>query len=563
MSRQTISLCMIVKNEEACLADCLTNAKPFVDEMIIVDTGSTDRTIEIAQQYGAKLFHFPWREDFSAARNESLRHANGDWILVLDADETLTPGSGGLMRQLVQDPQVVAYTVKLICPKEDNGGMVRLGWLPRLFRNRIGVHFQGIIHEQVVPSLVGKGKISLSGITLDHKGYMKSPEEMHKKALRNIHLLERQVRDNPQDSMAWFHLAETYITVERVEEAIPSYRKAIHLSVLEELTFSDVIAAVAYQNLGSALVSQGKTDEGIAAIQKALNLLPDFASAHVHLGQAYYHKKELKTAIVHFTKAIELADRAETPDLPFQVVPWLAWFYLGSAQAQLGQFNAALESFRKSISLKPDFRDAHWLLGLTALELSLPAMAFESFETVRRLGRDDAGLWVAMGSAKGNLGDFPGAVQAFREALARDPSSAPARFNLCHALRGLGQWNDLLIEGQKLLESGNESAALYHLLAESCQALGFWTGGAAMYEAMLSLLEGPPPSEALFELSICCYEAGEASKALEFVNRALAGNPLPRYWVFQGHCYLKLGDSSAALAAYQKGTEDLHHVTKP
>jgi tetratricopeptide (TPR) repeat protein len=547
---------MIVKNEEAYLADCLTNAKPFVDEMIIVDTGSTDRTIEIAKQYGARLFHFPWRDDFAAARNESLRHASGDWILVLDADEILTPGSGELMRQLVQDPEVVAYTVKLICPKEDNGGMVRLGWLPRLFRNRIGVHFQGIIHEQVVPSLMGKGKISLSAMTLDHKGYMKSPEEMHKKALRNIHLLERQVRDNPQDSMAWFHLAETYTTVGRVEEAISGYRKAIHLSVLEELTFSDVIAAVAYQNLGSVLVSQGKTDEGIAAIQKAHTLLPDFASAYIHLGQAYYNKKELKTAIAHLTKAIELADRAETPDLPFQVVPWLAWFYLGSAQAKLGQFSAALESFEKSITLNPDFQDAHWLLGLTALELSLPAMAFESFETVHRLGRDDVGLWVAMGSAKGNLGDLPGAVHAFREALARDQDSAPARFNLCLALRGLGQWNDLLIEGQKLLESGKESADLYRLLVESCQALRLWAEGAVMYEALVARADTLLPKD-LVGLATCWYEAGEPEKALGALNQALAVDPRPASWVLQGHCYLKLGNSAAALAAYQRAAEGL------
>ena len=83
MGTSTVSLCMIVKNEEAYLADCLASAKPFVDEMVIVDTGSTDRTVEIAERFGAKVFHFPWCDDFAAARNESLRHASGDWILVL------------------------------------------------------------------------------------------------------------------------------------------------------------------------------------------------------------------------------------------------------------------------------------------------------------------------------------------------------------------------------------------------------------------------------------------------------------------------------------------------
>ena len=175
MNGSTISLCMIVKNEEVSLADCLMSAKPFVDEIVIVDTGSTDRTVEVARQLGSRVFHFTWCDDFAAARNESLRLAQGDWILVMDADECQIPGSGELLRQLAGAADVVAYIVKLFLPKAGDGGIVRLGWLPRLFRNRVGAYYQGAIHEQITPSLVGKGRILHSEISLDHGAISSHP----------------------------------------------------------------------------------------------------------------------------------------------------------------------------------------------------------------------------------------------------------------------------------------------------------------------------------------------------------------------------------------------------
>jgi tetratricopeptide (TPR) repeat protein len=543
---------MIVRNEEEHLSGCLDNARPFVDEIVVVDTGSTDRTAEIAKAHGGRVFHHPWQEDFAAARNESLSHATGDWILVLDADERLTTGSGDLMLKLVRDPEVAAYFVKLICPKQDDGGMVRLGWLPRLFRNRIGARFQGIIHEQVMPSLVGKGKLLPSEISLDHKGYLKTPEEMQAKAHRNIRLLERQVNEEPRDSMAWFHLAETLSGVGRLDEAIASYRKAIHLSVLEEFTFSDPIAAVAYQNLGSALIAQGKIDEGIVAVRKAIDILPALASAHVHLGQAYYRKNEMEVAIEHLTRAIELAERPETPDQPFQMVPWLAWFYLGSAQAQLGRLDAALESFRRAVRLKPDFKYARRLLGLAALRLGYPALAFEHLDAARELGGDDARLYISLGSARGNLGDLEGAVQEFQKALDREPGSSEARFNLSLAYRGLARWGKLLDEGRALLEAGAESPEIYRLLGEACAALEAWPQAVVMFESLLAM-SSTPVVEDLLNLAVCRLADGKPAEALEVARKAADMDPsASQSWPVIARCHSALGQMGEALAAWER-----------
>jgi tetratricopeptide (TPR) repeat protein len=489
---------MIVKNEEAYLADSLKSAKPFVDEIIVVDTGSTDSTVEIAQAFGARVVHFPWCGDFAAARNESLRHVTGDWVLVMDADERLTQGSGEMIEKLTRVPaDVVGYIVKLLWPKEGDGGMVRLGWLTRLFRNRIGAEYRGIIHEEVASSLVGKGKLVVSSITLDHKGFVKSPEEMRAKAKRNLSLLERQVREYPHDGMAWFHLAETYNAVGRLDEAVVSYRESIHFLAREQETFPDPFVAVAYQNLGVALIAQGKTDEGIVAIQHALELLPDLATAHLQLGLAYYRKIELELAVSHLAQAIELAELPCSPSRPFQFTPWLAWFYLGSAQAELEQFDAALESFRTTVRLNPDFKDAHWLLGLTALKLGLASVAIEALEAVRQLGENDVRLDINLGSARGALGDLEGAVREFRSALAKDPGSAEARFDLCRAYRGLTRWRELLKEGTTLLEVGTESPELYRLLGEACMALDAWPEATLMFESLLAMSDDPHAAEQL------------------------------------------------------------------
>lgn len=114
MRKPQISLCMIVKNEEDVIARCLQSAKNAVDEIIVVDSGSTDRTAAIALSEGAAVHHRPWRHDFSAARNESIALAAGDWILVLDADETLEEGHGALLREMMErSPEADGFLCKL------------------------------------------------------------------------------------------------------------------------------------------------------------------------------------------------------------------------------------------------------------------------------------------------------------------------------------------------------------------------------------------------------------------------------------------------------------------
>ena len=142
----TISLCMIVKNEEENLARCLDSARDIVDEIIIVDTGSTDRTVDIAESYGARVFYHPWEGSFSKARNYSLKYATCDWILILDADEELNKEGTPRLKEIAENNEcpVVSFIIK---NKYKNSTQEGYAQMVRLFKNFSGVHYKGIVHN--------------------------------------------------------------------------------------------------------------------------------------------------------------------------------------------------------------------------------------------------------------------------------------------------------------------------------------------------------------------------------------------------------------------------------
>jgi glycosyltransferase involved in cell wall biosynthesis len=164
-----LSICMIVKNEEEALPKCLSNIQGLADELIVVDTGSTDRTVEIAQSFGANIHYFAWNDNFSDARNESLKHATGDWILWLDADDILPKTHHATIRRLLGQPNNHAFFFRL----ENVGGDEATCYQLRMFPNRPGIEYTMPVHEQVLPSLIrlGINKMVNLDVSVIHTGY--------------------------------------------------------------------------------------------------------------------------------------------------------------------------------------------------------------------------------------------------------------------------------------------------------------------------------------------------------------------------------------------------------
>lgn len=207
MPRLTLS--MIVKNEEKYIKDCLESVKDIVDEIILVDTGSTDATVEIANQYGAKVYQFEWINDFSAARNFALGKSTGEWVLYLDADERLDSKSLPDLNRIISTSQKTGYycAVKSIDREESRDNSMLY---VRLFSNSPEIKFTGKVHEQIVPSLNHNNyTLSKSSILIHHIGYNVSVEDKQKKAARNLPLLLEEYAAG-KDAYYAFQLAQTY-----------------------------------------------------------------------------------------------------------------------------------------------------------------------------------------------------------------------------------------------------------------------------------------------------------------------------------------------------------------
>ncbi len=251
-SQPLLSLSMIVKNEEKYLEDCLKSVKDIADEIVIVDTGSSDATKEIAKKYTDKVYDFNWIDDFSAARNEALKRSSGKWILYMDADERIKILNKDKFRSLLEDAEddigALIVTIESKHKKLDGSSEMHRGGYPRIFRN-FGfpkVHFKGKVHEQIAPSLIDLNKSFLNtDIIMEHLGYDRSYEEMEKKVRRNYRLLLQHVKEEPVNGYAWYQLGQTLAHMNLKEQSEEAIKFAITTGTLNDSVYASACATLA------------------------------------------------------------------------------------------------------------------------------------------------------------------------------------------------------------------------------------------------------------------------------------------------------------------------------
>ncbi len=268
-SQIELSLVMIVKNEERTLARCLESVKDLVDEMIIVDTGSTDKTIDIATSYGAKLFYFDWVGDFSVARNFALNKASGKWRLVLDADEYVAEGNRKLLEQYLSQQSI--GLVERIDAFSKNGEVQ----YNRTFIARIlpqDARYQGKIHEQVI----GKQFIRMP-IILEHDGYL-----YQDKADRNLKILAEVCDENPKDAYMQYQLAHTLYLADRYIEAMPHY-EIFYKECKKELSYR----ACAIVDYLYCLIEAKQYGKALKIIEKEKILYDEYPDFHLVCASFY------------------------------------------------------------------------------------------------------------------------------------------------------------------------------------------------------------------------------------------------------------------------------------
>lgn len=242
-----VSLCLIAKNEQHCILSCIESVKHLVHEVVVVDTGSSDDTVLLAQKAGARVFHIAWTGDFAQARNFGLEQAAGDWILVLDADEVLAPGSTEEFHQLLNDAEVEGYFLTII-NLLGNGQEFTTDKVVRLFRNKPSYRFTGAIHEQVAPSILkatgGKGLVS-APVVIHHYGYLDAELAEKDKFSRNTSIIYRELAKNPGDPFLLYSLALEHFQRGQVAEGVRCLEWALSQMKGSEGYFEDVLVHTA------------------------------------------------------------------------------------------------------------------------------------------------------------------------------------------------------------------------------------------------------------------------------------------------------------------------------
>jgi len=226
MHETLLTAALIVKNEQRFLGQCISSLQGVADEVVIVDTGSTDGTPELAARAGAKVYEFPWNGSFSDARNRALDFSNGEWILYIDADERVRRDSAANLRSELGRQSSIGFQV-LLHPRPGHTAY----WSLRLFRNDPSVRFQGTIHESTWPTLLEYrarhgGEIGYSTMVLDHEGYESNQEAKHE---RNLPLLLKGLEQEPDRVYSWCHLADIYMARQEPDSAKAAWEQALRV----------------------------------------------------------------------------------------------------------------------------------------------------------------------------------------------------------------------------------------------------------------------------------------------------------------------------------------------
>lgn len=386
MRKPTLELSMIVKNGAATFARCLGSVRGVVDEIVIGDTGSDDRSIAIAREHGARILEVPWRNDFAHARNAVLEEGRADWVLVLDADEMLDPVTATAIPALLGRVEMAAYKVArwnyvhtltsrfgdspaIPNPNRVTAARPYAAYVPcvnvRLFRRCPEIRFESKVHEEV-GDLRRKGlEVGRAGFIIHHFGLVEdAPEERDRKYELYHRLGQEKIRENPSDAWAHFELGLSELEHFRnAAAALPWFERAIQLNPQ---------VAIAWTFAGICRVRLGLLAEALGNFDHAARLGAHDAVLLEATGDAHYHLENFPAAKACYERARENGG-----------VSALVEGKLGVCEIRLGLGERGLRRLEHAITREPEFLELYDMLAAAALLLGRSVLAVETAE--RRL----------------------------------------------------------------------------------------------------------------------------------------------------------------------------------
>lgn len=422
------SLTMIVKNEEKNLRDCLLCVRDLVDEMIVVDTGSSDRTKEIAAEMGAKVFDFPWVDSFAAARNEAIGHATGDWIFWLDADDRMDEANRQKLKRLFDNIGLenTAYDMKCRCVGAFPGDTETIVDHVRLFRNDPRIRWKYRVHEQILRALRQAGaEVRFSDVEIQHVGYVDA-ELKKRKQQRDLRLLLMSDAEEPNDPFILFNLASSYLELGQPNDALLYAQRSLELS-----DPSDSIVRKLYSMLARAHRLLAQPAQAIVACTNGRTHYLD--DPELLIVEAWAREDLSDFAGAEFCLR-RLIDGSEPGDHFASVAAGLRGHlgrhHLAQVLYKQKRFVEAEAQWRTALTSCPEYTPARFGIG----DLYVRTERWDALEGIAAELGDTVEAAVLRGRARLARKEFGAARWAFADAIDRFPQAILPRVLLSHAL---------------------------------------------------------------------------------------------------------------------------------
>lgn len=447
----TVSLCMIVKDEEEMLPRCLAAAAPAVDEIVVVDTGSSDRTIEIARSFGARVIERAWTGDFSAARNVAFDAATCDWMLVLDADEVLVAEDVGAFRELLGKTWREAFHVTEINYTGELGdGAATTHTALRLFRNRPRHRYSGRLHEQIVGTLPAglPERFEASAVRIEHYGYLGAVRDAKEKSRRNVELLLRQLDESGESPFLRFNLGSEYTAVGDMESALAEFERCGAL--LGDDRSGGFVPIFAVRHV-RALRACGRETDAIEQAERQLRAFPGFTDLVFEQAVAAQALGRVDEAITGFERCMEMGDAPSRYTATLGTGTFLPTIALADIRRTQGDATGAAALLDDCLAEHPGFFGL--VLPFAAALLASGCDAAEVSRRVEaRVARLTPTVRFMLGTALYEHGETVEAEQQFRHLLAAQPDSSIGCVALAEALLSQRRWSEAIAVARQIAD---------------------------------------------------------------------------------------------------------------
>jgi tetratricopeptide (TPR) repeat protein len=479
----TLSLCMIVKDEEEMLPRCLAAAAPAVDEIVIVDTGSTDRTVEIAESFGAKVIEQEWTGSFSDARNVSFEAATGDWIIYLDADEVLVADDVQRVKELTGRTWCEAfYLVETSFTGELGDGDAIVNNALRVFRNRPNYRFEGRLHEQIAHNLptYAAGRVAQTSIRIDHYGYLGAVRDAKEKSQRNLELLKAQQAESPADAFLHFNLGTEYSVLGDYPAALTELERAWNLIESQGQEDREYVGAL-LQRLVTALRRCGRAEDSIAQAGAALERFPAFTDMVYSQALAALALGREDDAISYWQKCIEMGDAPAYLGASVGGGTFLPRMALADLHARRGELDTARELLDWCITEHPQVVRVVGPYASVLLRSGTPAeaVAAEIEARVPELTPENRFVLATIFFGHGSMA---AAETQYRAVLKARPASAQVHVQLAETLLNQRSYEQAAAEASQIADDDPFASLACRIELWSLTASGDLAGAKAATE---------------------------------------------------------------------------------